>query len=150
MTDALQLCSLLLPQSNRTRLHRILRLIYKASTNPQLHLSKTQSNKDVLLGQFASIILRSDSKLSRIEEEERRSVEKLVSFMAQHYQQIFKVGVTNCTDTCKGVAFGNSWLLSNCFLTQYHLGNIVSSTGVYYHVSTLYNAYHGYIISFAM
>ena len=46
--DALQLCSLLLPQTNRTRVHRLLRTINKASSNTRLHLSTTQSNHDVV------------------------------------------------------------------------------------------------------
>ena len=46
--DALQLCTLLLPQTNRARIHRVLRAIHKASTNPLLHLSPTQSNHHVV------------------------------------------------------------------------------------------------------
>jgi len=47
-TNALQLCSLLLPQTNRLRLHRVLRLISKAGANTQLQLSRTQSNREVV------------------------------------------------------------------------------------------------------
>lgn len=46
--DALQLCSLLLPQTNRLRLHRVLRLINKAGGNTQLQLSKSQTNRQVV------------------------------------------------------------------------------------------------------
>lgn len=89
-TDALQLCSLLLPQTNRMRLHRVLRLIKKAGANSQLHLSRTQSNRDVLLGHFTSLILCSSFK-SRPSEREREDALTLVGFMSQHYQKIFKV-----------------------------------------------------------
>lgn len=50
-SDALQLCSLLLPQTNRMRLHRLLRLINKASSNSQLRLSRTHTNREVVRGQ---------------------------------------------------------------------------------------------------
>ena len=116
--DALQLCSLLLPQTNRTRLHRLLRLIHKASSNRQLVLSKTQSNRDVLLDHFSTVVLRSathsnsplhlpvpafhktdqgsgssgsSGKGGTGPEEEKEALKKLVSFMSQHYQKIFKV-----------------------------------------------------------
>jgi hypothetical protein len=117
--DALQLCSLLLPQTNRTRLHRVLRLIHKASSNRQLVLSKTKSNREVLLEQFSSIVLKQEShSISPLHlpaafhkssdssadggsggrgrgaaksEEEKESLKRLVGFMSQHYQQIFKV-----------------------------------------------------------
>lgn len=46
--DALQLCSLLLPQTNWLRLHRVLRLINKAGGNTQLQLSKSQTNRQVV------------------------------------------------------------------------------------------------------
>ena len=46
--DALQLCSLLLPQSNRVRLHRTLRFINKASANERLRLSPDNSNQRVV------------------------------------------------------------------------------------------------------
>ena len=114
--DALQLCSLLLPQTNRTRLHRVLRLIHKASSNRQLVLSKTKSNREVLLDHFSTIVfksathtisplhiaafVKSDSSTDggsgrgrgmAKSEEERESLKRLVGFMSQHYQQIFKV-----------------------------------------------------------
>ncbi len=93
VTDALQLCTLLLPQSNRSRLHHMLRFLYKASSNSQLVLSRGELTRDVLLRHFASTIVRSSSKVSRVELAERRKVETLVMFMAQHYQHIFKVSV---------------------------------------------------------
>ena len=114
--DALQLCSLLLPQTNRTRLHRVLRLIHKASSNRQLVLSKTRSNREVLLDHFSSIVLKREThNISPLHipgfhksdssadggsgsgrgvvksEEEKASLKRLVGFMSQHYQQIFKV-----------------------------------------------------------
>ena len=118
--DALQLCSLLLPQTNRTRLHRVLRLIHKASSNRQLVLSKTKSNREVLLEHFSTIVLKQEShNISPLHipafhksdsgahggsgsgsgrgrgvaksEEEKESLKRLVGFMSQHYQQIFKV-----------------------------------------------------------
>ena len=119
--DALQLCSLLLPQTNRTRLHRVLRLIHKASSNRQLVLSKTKSNREVLLEHFSSIVLKQEShNISPLHlpaafhksessadggvgggggggrgvaksDEEKESLKRLVGFMSQHYQQIFKV-----------------------------------------------------------
>ena len=111
--DALQLCSLLLPQSNRTRLHRVLRLIHKASYNKQLILSKTKSNHDVLLEHFSAVVLKSAShSISPLhmpsfvkgeqgvsggsrcgQAEDREDLKVLVGFMSQHYQQIFKVCV---------------------------------------------------------
>lgn len=111
--DALQLCSLLLPQTNRTRLHRVLRLIHKASYNRQLVLSKTKSNRDVLLEHFSTVVLKSAGhSISPLhvpsfvrgeqgvsggsgcgQEEEKKDLKMLVGFMSQHYQQIFKVCV---------------------------------------------------------
>ena len=48
--DATQLCSLLLPQTNRMRVHRVLRLIKKAGENSELRLSTTQTNLQVVRG----------------------------------------------------------------------------------------------------
>ncbi len=103
VTDALQLCALLLPQTNRTCLHRMLRFLYKASSNSQLVLCQGKGNKEVLLKHFASAVLRSCSKLSRVGLAERQRVEQLVAFMAQNYQHIFKVctmymhdGIVHC------------------------------------------------------
>ena len=126
--DALQLCSLLLPQTNRTRLHRVLRLIHKASSNRQLVLSKTKSNREVLLEHFSSIVLKQEShSISPLHipafhksdssadcgsgsgsgrgrggaksEEEKESLKRLVGFMSHHYQQIFKVQLCK-TENC--------------------------------------------------
>lgn len=93
--DALQLCSLLLPRANRTRLQHILSFIYNASTNRNLHLSKTHTNKDILLTQFSSIVVRSETSLARIGQVERGVAEKLVGFMAQHYREMFEVHFEN-------------------------------------------------------
>ena len=111
--NALQLCSLLLPQTNRLRLHRVLRLINKAGGNTQLQLSKTQTNRQVvsqhdhhvwpcralacvllpflqLLDAFATLALRPSSKGS-CSEQERTDSQTLVSFLSLHYQQVFTV-----------------------------------------------------------
>ena len=111
--NALQLCSLLLPQTNRLRLHRVLRLINKAGGNTQLQLSKTQTNRQVvsqhdhhvwpcralacvllpfpqLLDAFSTLALRPSSK-GCCSEQERTDVQTLVSFLSLHYQQVFTV-----------------------------------------------------------
>ena len=91
VTNALQLCTLLLPQANRTHLHGMLRFLYKASTNSRLLLCQGKGNMEELVKHFTSVILRSCSKLSRVGMAERQRVEQLVTFMAQNYQHIFKV-----------------------------------------------------------
>ena len=111
--NALQLCSLLLPQTNRLRLHRVLRLINKAGGNTQLQLSKTQTNRQVvsqhdhhmwpcralacvlfpflqLLDAFSTLALRPSSK-GCCSEQERTDSQTLVSFLSLHYQQVFTV-----------------------------------------------------------
>jgi hypothetical protein len=88
--DALQLCSLLLPQTNRTRVHRLLRTIHKASNNPQLHLSSTQSNSDVLISMLSMAVLRPDSSLE-CTEQDQEDIQNLILFMSQNYHHIFKV-----------------------------------------------------------
>ena len=91
--DALQLFTLLLPQTNRMRLHRLLRLINKAGSNKQLRLSKIHSNTQVLLEHFSGAVLRPTSnKGDRSSEEWAEDVQRLVGYMAQHYHHIFKVG----------------------------------------------------------
>ena len=49
-TDALQLCSLLLSQPIRMRLHRLLRMMHKAYSNNLLHLSESRRNRTVVSG----------------------------------------------------------------------------------------------------
>ncbi len=89
--EALQLCSLLLPQPNRLRLHRLLRFISKASANPQLRLSKTRSNRSVLLEQIAPAILRRSGRVDCVERSD--DVSTLVEFMVQNYQTILEVTI---------------------------------------------------------
>ncbi|CAI8010200.1 DEP domain-containing protein 1B [Geodia barretti] len=88
--DALQLCTLLLPQTNRARIHRVLRAIHKASTNPLLHLSPTQSNHHVMIDTLAVMVLRPQSSLE-VSEQDTADARNLVAFMSQHYNHIFKV-----------------------------------------------------------
>ena len=47
-TDALQLCCLFLPHTNRITLHRVMRMINKASRNTQLQLSLARHNQHVV------------------------------------------------------------------------------------------------------
>lgn len=88
--DALQLCSLLLPQTNRIRLHRVLRFIHKAGANPQLRLSKTHTNSQVLLSYITPSVLHPPGR-DKHSEHEKASMQTLVAFMSQHYQHIFKI-----------------------------------------------------------
>ena len=150
--DALQLCSLLLPQTNRTRLHRVLRLIQKASYNRQLILSKTKSNRDVLLDHFATIVLKSAGHSSSPlhipsfigksdqgvggasgcgPEEEKANLKQLVGFMAQHYQQIFKVCCRNIYKECASEA--TTLLGGLLHAGSYNLEIVVQWISVYYH-----------------
>ena len=46
--EALQLCSLMLSQPSRIRLHRVLRMIHKACRNTLLHLSVARHNQHVV------------------------------------------------------------------------------------------------------
>lgn len=86
----MQLCYLLLPQQNRLRLHRLLRFISKASTNPQLRLSSTQSNAAVLSENLGPAILRrcATNKVNSKDDD----ISTLVAFMVEHYRSILKVG----------------------------------------------------------
>lgn len=91
--EAVQLCILLLPQKNHLRLRQVLHFISTASVNPQLRLSKTQSNSSVLLEKFGPVILRRCAKLGG----QSGSVSSkgdlctLVAFMVKHHQSILKV-----------------------------------------------------------
>ena len=90
--EALQLCCLMLPQGNWTKLHRVLKFIHKASINRQLHLSKTRSNQAVLLEEFIPVIIRKSRKIGSMVGEEKDH-HTLVTFMTNNCHSIFKVNV---------------------------------------------------------
>lgn len=90
-TDALQLCCLFLPHTNRIRLHRVMRMINKASRNTQLQLSLARHNIHVLLEQFCPLILRPLNGLLTEEQTGKRL--RLINHMADNYRHIFRIPV---------------------------------------------------------
>ncbi|KAL4236703.1 DEP domain-containing protein [Mactra antiquata] len=84
---ALQLVCLLLPPANRRRLHLLLRLMNKMSTNQKLCLDRTQSSRTLLLETFYRAVLccQDESDMDDL------LVIQLVAFLMDHYTEIFAV-----------------------------------------------------------
>ncbi|XP_053393922.1 DEP domain-containing protein 1B-like isoform X2 [Mercenaria mercenaria] len=84
---ALQLVCLILPPANRRRLHLLLRLMNKMSTNRKLVLDETQPSRTLLLETFYRAVLccQDESEMDDL------LVIQLVSFLMDHYMEIFSV-----------------------------------------------------------
>ncbi|XP_060555654.1 DEP domain-containing protein 1B-like isoform X2 [Ruditapes philippinarum] len=84
---ALQLVCLILPPANRRRLHLLLRLMNKMSTNNKLVLDETQPSRTLLLETFYRAVLCCSDE----SEMDDLLVIQLVSFLMDHYMEIFSV-----------------------------------------------------------
>uniref|UniRef100_H2Z936 DEP domain-containing protein n=1 Tax=Ciona savignyi TaxID=51511 RepID=H2Z936_CIOSA len=86
--ETLQLCLMLLPPSNRRKLHLLLRLMAKVSTNPHLtHINKNMPTRVLLLHTFSRHIL---ACFEEVYLDELLAL-KLVNFLIDHHKEVMQV-----------------------------------------------------------